>query len=303
MKDQISDGLDGLSLWRSFLAVHRSGSVSAAARVLGIAQPTVTGHLQTLERLEGEALFVRTARGMLPTARADRLAARLAEPFDRLAEVLGGEATSPVEHRIRIGGAAEFTASVVMPALAQAVAGGLRVHVTTGLADDLLDDARAGRLDVVISSVRPRGRSLPAVGLVDEEFALVASPGLDLDPAEVAERGPDALRAYPLLAYAQDVPILRRYWRHVFGMRLDREPGLIAPDLRALAAAAVAGAGVTVLPTYLIRAELGEGRLRMLVATDDPPINTLFLVRRPGAPAEASRIVEDALRQAVAGWD
>ena len=303
MKDQISDGLDGLSLWRSFLAVHRSGSVSAAARVLGIAQPTVTGHLRTLERLEGEALFVRTARGMLPTARADRLAARLAEPFDRLAEVLGGEATSPVEHRIRIGGAAEFTASVVMPALAQAVAGGLRVHVTTGLADDLLDDARAGRLDVVISSVRPRGRSLPAVGLVDEEFALVASPGLDLDPAEVAERGPDALRAYPLLAYAQDVPILRRYWRHVFGMRLDREPGLIAPDLRALAAAAVAGAGVTVLPTYLIRAELGEGRLRMLVATDDPPINTLFLVRRPGAPAEASRIVEDALRQAVAGWD
>ena len=303
MKDQISDGLDGLPLWRSFLAVHRSGSVSAAARVLGIAQPTVTGHLQTLERLEGEALFVRTARGMLPTARADRLAARLAEPFDRLAEVLGGEATSTVEHRIRIGGAAEFTASVVMPALAQAVAGGLRVHVTTGLADDLLDDARAGRLDVVISSVRPRGRSLPAVGLVDEEFALVASPGLDLDPAEVAERGPDALRAYPLLAYAQDVPILRRYWRHVFGMRLDREPGLIAPDLRALAAAAVAGAGVTVLPTYLIRAELGEGRLRMLVATDDPPINTLFLVRRPGAPAEASRIVEDALRQAVAGWD
>ena len=303
MKDQISDGLDGLPLWRSFLAVHRSGSVSAAARVLGIAQPTVTGHLQTLERLEGEALFVRTARGMLPTARADRLAARLAEPFDRLAEVLGGEATSTVEHRIRIGGAAEFTASVVMPALARAVAGGLRVHVTTGLADDLLDDARAGRLDVVISSVRPRGRSLPAVGLVDEEFALVASPGLDLDQAEVAERGPDALRAYPLLAYAQDVPILRRYWRHVFGMRLDREPALIAPDLRALAAAAVAGAGVTVLPTYLIRAELADGRLRMLMATDDPPINTLFLVRRPGAPAEASRIVEDALRQAVAGWD
>lgn len=86
-------------------------------------------------------------------------------------------------------------------------------------------------------------------------------------------------------------------------MRLDREPALIAPDLRALAAAAVAGAGVTVLPTYLIRAELADGRLRMLVETDDPPINTLFLVRRPGAPAETSRIVEDALRQAVAGWD
>lgn len=300
MSDQISDGLDGLVLWRSFLAVHRLGSVSAAARMLGIAQPTVTAHLQTLERVEGETLFVRTARGMLPTTGADRLAARLAGPFDRLAEALSGAVHGAVERSIRIGAAAEFTAAIVMPALAPAIAAGLRVHVTTGLADDLLDAARAGRLDLVISAVRPRGRGLPSVGLVDEEFALVAAPGLRIDPTELAERGPDALTAYPLLAYAQDVPILRRYWRHMFGVRLDREPALIAPDLRALAAAAIAGAGVTVLPTYLIRSELADGRLRMLVETDDPPINTLFLVRRPGAPAEASRTVEDALRQTVA---
>lgn len=301
MNDRNSDGLADLILWRSFLAVHRCGSVSAAARTLGAAQSTVTAHLQALESTVGGALFTRTARGMLPTARADQLAVRLAEPFERLAEALGGGGQGAVTHSIRIGAAAEFTASVVMPALAEAVASGLQMHVTTGLADDLLDAVRAGGLDLVVSSVRPRGRALASAGLVDEEFVLVASPRLTIDQADLAERGPAALSHAPLLAYAQDVPILRRYWRHVFGVRLEREPALVAPDLRALAAAAVAGAGVTVLPTYLIRSELDDGRLRMLVETDDPPINTLFLVRRPGAPAAASRIVEDALRQAVAG--
>ncbi|WP_460796373.1 LysR family transcriptional regulator [Microbacterium sp. GXF0217] len=300
MSDRNSDGLADLSLWRSFLAVHRSGSVSAAARTLGVAQSTITAHLQALEHTAGEVLFTRTARGMLPTSSGDQWAVRLSEPFARLADALGGAGRGAVAHSIRIGAAAEFAAAVVMPALASAIAAGLQVHVTTGLADDLLDDARTGRVDLVVSSVRPRGRSLAAAGLIDEEFVLVASPHLGIDPAEVAENGPAALSRSPLLAYAHDVPILRRYWRHVFGLRLEREPALVAPDLRALAAAAVAGAGVTVLPTYLIRSELADGRLRMLVDTDDPPINTLFLVRRPGAPAEASRIVEDALRQAVA---
>ena len=104
----------------------------------------------------------------------------------------------------------------------------------------------------------------------------------------------------PLLAYDRDVPILRRYWRHVFGIRLDREPALVFPDLRALAAAAVAGAGVTVLPTYLIADELADGRLVDLRPTDDPPINTLHLVRRPGPLAEGVAVVEQALRAAVA---
>ncbi|MGW8483012.1 LysR family transcriptional regulator [Microbacterium sp. NPDC055903] len=298
MNDRISDGLADLALWRTFLAVHRAGSVSAAARVLGIAQPTVTGHLQALERSVGETLFVRGARGVTATARADELAARLSAPFEQLAAALGGTgAAMPVEP-VRIGAAAEFTASVVMPAVAPLVAAGLRVQATTGLADELLAALREGRLDLVVSSVRPRGRMLASAGLVDEEFVLVASPRLGIDPADVARQGPDALERHPLLAYAQDVPILRRYWRHVFGTRLERRPELVVPDLRALAAASVAGAGVTVLPTYLIADELAEGRLVPLIETDDPPINTLFLVRRPGAPT-AVDLVESALRNAV----
>ncbi|MDQ0642887.1 LysR family transcriptional regulator [Microbacterium murale] len=296
MNDRNSDGLQSLDRWRVFLAAHRSNSVSAAARMLGLAQSSVTAQLQALERSIGEPLFVRHARGIRPTARADELASRLAGPLDALAEALGARPAVEAP-RVRLGGAAEFLAHVAMPALAPAIADGLRLDVTHGLAENLLEQLGSGSLDLVISAVRPRGRALPTALLCDEEFVLVASPSLGIAPSP--ELRPSDVDAWPLLSYARDVPILRRYWRHVFGIRLEREPQLIAPDLRALAAAAVAGAGVTVLPTYLLADELAAGRLVVLRETDDPPINTLHMVRRPGPLGDGVAIVERALRAAA----
>lgn len=290
--------MQDLGLWRTFLAAHRSGSVSAAARTVGLAQSSVTTQLQALETSVGEPLFVRHARGIRPTPRADELAARLSGPLDALADALG---TRPAAEPplVRVGGAAEFLARVAAPALAPAVAHGLRLAVTSGLADDLLEQLRVGSLDLVISAVRPRGRTLSSTPLFDEEFALVASPSLGIEPSQGL--APHALAEVPLLAYDRDVPILRRYWRHVFGIRLEREPALVLPDLRALGAAAVEGAGVTVLPTYLIADELADGRLIDLRPTEDPPINTLHLVRRPGPLPQGVAVVEQALRAAIAG--
>jgi DNA-binding transcriptional LysR family regulator len=55
------------------------------------------------------------------------------------------------------------------------------------------------------------------------------------------------------------------------------------PDLNEVKAAVVGGTGFTVLPRYLCTAELASGALVLLHAPDDPPINTAFLVQRPGA--------------------
>ncbi|MEU4014682.1 LysR family transcriptional regulator [Microbacterium sp. NPDC028030] len=296
MSDRNGDGLRDLGLWRTFLAAHRSGSVSAAARMLGVAQSSVTTQLQALERIVGEPLFVRHARGIRPTPRADDLAVRVSGPLDALALAVGtrGSAETPP---VRIGGAAEFVERVVMPAVAPMIAAGRRITVVEDLAEELLTQLRAGSLDVVVSAVRPRGRALPCAALIDEEFALVAAPSLGVVPS--TGLGPADLEGVPLLAYAGDVPILRRYWRHVFATRLERTPTLIVPDLRALAAAAVAGAGATVLPTYLIADELEDGRLVVLRETDDAPINTLYLVRRPGPLTDAVAEIDRVLRLAV----
>ena len=56
------------SLYRSFLSVLRTGSLSAAARDDGLTQPTVGRHIDTLEKTLGVALFTRSQQGLTPTA-------------------------------------------------------------------------------------------------------------------------------------------------------------------------------------------------------------------------------------------
>lgn len=289
---------------RTFLAVYRAGSLTAAARLVGLSQPTVTTQLRALEDQMGRRLFERLPRGVTPTPVADDLAARLAGPMDALEAVAGGapQEREVPEPAVLLGGPAEMFTAAIVPALAPLVEQGVRLRITTGLADDLLAGLRTGRYDLVISSIRPRGRTLLAEPLADEEFALVASPAWArrLDTDLLTRDGPSALAGAPLVSYAEDLPILRRYWRHVFGTRLSGDAAIVVPDLRAVKAAVVAGAGVTVLPTYLCAQELADGTLVRLLDPDDPPINTGFLVQRTGArPLPHVRLVRDLILQAA----
>lgn len=55
---------------RAFLAVLDTGSLSAAARALGLTQPTVRHRIEALERAVGQPLFVRGVNGLAPTPEA-----------------------------------------------------------------------------------------------------------------------------------------------------------------------------------------------------------------------------------------
>ncbi|GGW94067.1 LysR family transcriptional regulator [Streptomyces malachitofuscus] len=294
-----------LNLLRTFLAVHRSGSFTAAAQLLGLSQPTVTTQIRSLERQTGRELFERLPRGVAPTAVADELAARIAAPLDALAEATGHG--SPARARpapVHLAGPAELLATRALPALAPLVARGVRLRVTEGLSDRLLDELRAGRHDLMIATSRPRGRTLSAVPLVDEEFVLVAAPALAGGlRARLAADGPGALHGVPLLAYAEDLPIVRRYWRHVFGRRLNCRAAVSVPDLRAVLALVVAGAGFSVLPRYLCEDDLASGALALLDEPEDAPINTGYLVRRPGTSDNPHvALVHDRLLEAARAW-
>ena len=59
--------------WRSFAAVVEHGSLSGAARHLGMTQPTMGRHIEELERTLGVTLFDRTLQGLKPTETGLRL--------------------------------------------------------------------------------------------------------------------------------------------------------------------------------------------------------------------------------------
>ncbi|MBB5079040.1 LysR family transcriptional regulator [Nonomuraea endophytica] len=282
-------------LLRTFLAVYRSGSVTRAAELLGLSQPSVTAQVKALETALKRPLFERLPRGMAATASADQLARRIAAPLDSLEELVMGDLSGPAAafgRAVHLGGPAELMCERVLPALAVMVTGGLQLRVTLGLPDGLLATLADGGLDLVVSSVRPRRGGLRVEALCDEEFVLVAAPSW----------APDAVDEAPLVAYAENLPILRRYWRSVFGTRLGRSPAVVVPDLRGVMAAVVAGAGVSVLPRYLCAGELAAGRLVTLLEPEIAPLNTIFLASRAGVTHPAAAAVRDHLLAEGRNW-
>jgi DNA-binding transcriptional LysR family regulator len=295
-----------LNLLRTFLAVYRAGSFTAAAPLLTLSQPTVTTQIRALEQQTGRELFTRSPQGAEPTHLAHELAGRLAGPLDALA-ALEDQGTGPDRRTVPVllAGPAELLCTRALPSLAPLVAEGVQLHVTPGLTDPLLEELRAGRHDLVISTRRTRGRALASVTLTDEEFVLVASPvWARRIEARLAVEGPcAAVGDVPLVAYAEDLPIARRYWRAVFGKRLTARAAVTVPDLRGVVAAVAAGAGYSVLPRYLCEDELAAGRLVLLHEPEEPPVNTLFLVQRPGSDGnpDVAR-VRDRLQRAARTW-
>ncbi len=259
---------------RTFLAAYRTGSFTAAADVVGLSQPSVTAQVRALEESLGYTLFERSAGGIRPTDRAAALARATAEHLDALEPVLlDGSELAGGPRRFSVGAPADYWASVVAPRLGGRLIG-FQLQVRTGLAGDLLDALGDGEVDLAISTIRPRRQLLEFAALGDEEFYLVAAPrwaGTVIDEV-------------PVLAYAPDLPIIRRYWWECFGRRPSPlQPALVVPDLRALRDAVIGGAGMSVLPDYLVSDALAEERLVELHVPAVRPLNTLYLVTRKGA--------------------
>ncbi|MDP2779191.1 LysR family transcriptional regulator [Devosia sp.] len=98
------------ALWRSFAAVVANGSLSAAGRELGISQPTVGRHIETLEADLGLALFERTLSGLKPNS----IALRLYEPVSEAQSALAGAAIMAEGAQAEWGGTVRLTASAVI---------------------------------------------------------------------------------------------------------------------------------------------------------------------------------------------
>ncbi|GAA1681683.1 MULTISPECIES: LysR family transcriptional regulator [Streptomyces] len=295
-----------LALLRTFVAVHRAGSFTRAAGLLGLSQPAVTGQIRTLERQLGRPLFLRTARGVVPTTVGDELAHKAAPHLDALVEITeaGLDDDRSALRTLHLAGPPEFTALRVLPALTTLVTQGLAVRCAFGSTEELFEGLGAGHHDLVITTARPRGRLLAATPLCDEEHVLVAAPRWAArlgGPAVLQVKGVRALEALPVVEVHESLPLVTRYWSAVFDTRPVTAGTIIAPDLRAVLACVAEGAGLGVLPRYLCMDALDAGEVVALLNPPVPPLRTYFLVVRTGALAlpHIARAHEWLLRAAV----
>ncbi|HUO94027.1 MAG TPA: LysR family transcriptional regulator [Rhizomicrobium sp.] len=110
----------GWDLYRSFLAVLRQGSLSAAARALDLTQPTLGRHVQELEASLGQTLFTRSQAGLLPTRAALQLqphAEAMASAASALLRAASGALDEP-EGSVRLTASEVVGVEVLPPILA-----------------------------------------------------------------------------------------------------------------------------------------------------------------------------------------
>ncbi|MDV9169207.1 LysR family transcriptional regulator [Streptomyces sp. W16] len=304
-----------LALLRTFVTVHRAGSFTRAAALLGLSQPAVTSQIRTLERQLGRPLFLRQARGVTPTTMGDELAHKAAPHLDALVEIAEtGPDNDSSLRTLHLAGPPEFTAERALPALTELTGDdgqSFALRASFGNAEETLEGLAAGHHDLAISTARPRGALLTATTLCDEEHVLVAAPhqaeqirsGSGVGSAELDRMDAPALDDLPVVEVHESLPFVSRYWASVFDSRPAASGSVIVPDLRAVLACATAGAGLAVLPRYLCAAALERGDVVPLHEPAVPPLRTYFLVVRTGTLAmpHIAR-AHEWLHRAATGW-
>lgn len=150
-------------LYRTFAAVLREGSLSGAARSLGLTQPSVARHIEALERAIGGTLFVRSPRGLSPTDRAAALRP-FAEELAATSAALRRTASAPAH---AIAGTVRVTASEIvaiehLPPLLATLRQRHPALAVELVASDAVDDLLQRRADIAIRMVQPAQQALVA---------------------------------------------------------------------------------------------------------------------------------------------
>ncbi|MGO4390422.1 LysR family transcriptional regulator [Variovorax sp. M-6] len=241
---------------RAFLAVLREGSLSAAARALGVAQPTVRRRLEALERSIGVALFTRSPSGLSPTDAARELGGH-AEVMAAAADAFARAASADTD---AANGTVRITASDVVGAeVLPSILAGLR-ETQPGLVFELSltnrnEDLLRHEADIAVRMVRPTQAAMVATRVGVVELGLFAKAGYLERHGTPA--GLDDLDRFALIGPDRETADLRAL--SALGLRLARSKFSCRTDNQ------LAQLGA-------IRAGLGIGICQKAIARRDPTL-------------------------------
>lgn len=251
---------------RTFEAVARLGSLTEAARALGVSQSTVSRRLARLESSAGSPLLLRESPVRL-TSKGEALQASL-QPM--VTGALAARATLEEDDALR----GEVTVNTVGELVRWSLVRGLpslyarhpllRVRLLTS---NRIVSLAANEADVAIRFTRPERGELVGKRLATSSYGWFAAPGLELGPTAPWLGLGGSLAAIPEQRHAERA--------------LGRPPRLVVEDVEALGLAVAECLGVAVLPSRLGE-RLGLGAIdprRIGAAADTPlPVRAIYLV-------------------------
>lgn len=239
----------------------RTGSLSGAARVLGVAQPTVRRQIEQLEEVLGVVLFTRSQTGLVPTETASA-ALPYAESMAGVAEALVRSVSAPADAElgtVRVTCSEVVGAQVLPPILADL----LRTHPKLQLELSLTnnnEDLLRREADIAVRMAQPTQSALVAKRVGNVKLGAFASEAYLADhavprtPADLlrghAIIGPDRDRTFFAALAAAGLPLKRKD----FALRTDSDAAYIAA----------------------MRAGVGVGMCQLPLAAGPPPLRRIL---------------------------
>lgn len=243
---------------RHFLEVVRTGSVTAAAERLNVAPSAVSRHIARLESELNTLLFERRARGMVPNAAGELLAAHAKRAWQDIERVtddiqaLRGLQTGWVRIASTEGFASEFIPNVI--AEFQREYAGIRFGLDVRMQAEIPTLVRDGDVDVgfTLSTSSERGINVelrhpsPILAIMAKDHPLASRRQLALSQ---------------LIGYPMALPGAYSTLRQLFDISCSRqglqcEPALLSNRLDAMISFAAAGGGVTLSGEAALRSRL-----------------------------------------------
>lgn len=205
-------------LVRTFLALIEAGSLSAAARQLGVSQPTVGRQLDALEARLG-VLFARTSQGLLATATALDLvepAQRMASSWATMTRLATGRAES-IAGTVRLTASRSVSTYILPPILAELRLQWPEIELEL-VASDIVQDLLRRDADIAVRNVRPTQDDVIARKVGEMAIGLFAGP-------DYATRRPlpttlDELLTHELIGFDRSDELIRGFANQ--GVVVDR---------------------------------------------------------------------------------
>ena len=279
MKRSSVDLLDVLA----FVRVAETGAFSRAAERMGMSKSILSRRVARLEAQLGARLLTRTAKGAQPTEVGQAYFERASNILADLeaAEEVVAEAVTQVAGPIRLSAPLSFGIEHLAPALAEFADRHPRVELDISF-DDRPVDLAAGGFDLAVRIGALKDSSLVARRIAPVRKVAAASP------AYLAARGrpehPRDLAGHDILLYANE------QWRFRVGGKWDyvrARPRLRADNGEMLRAAAEAGLGVCLLPSFIAAPAFERGTLEPLLRDFPLEEGGLYALMPPGRATTA----------------
>jgi DNA-binding transcriptional LysR family regulator len=249
-----------------------SGGISSASRLLGIPKATVSRGLSTLEASLGTRLMERTSRKMRLTESGETIyghSQRIAEEIEQ-AKAAIGSLQSVVRGRLRIASPLTFGRSLLSPALPKFLAQHPQLHVEVELTNRRVDPVEED-FDFVIRLGPLADSSLVAKSLGEIRFLACASPAYLKSRAKLQH--PEDLVRHAVIDFFQGAA--RHHWEFLRGeerVKVEVVPRFDANDPIVRRDAAIAGIGISLLPSWVARDAVSRGQLQIVLPQWQPAL-------------------------------